>query len=70
MVSFPHIREDFGVFLGVGEVVDFIRVFLQVIEFFGRLGLPEVALSFVEFAFVEEAFQTCVVVVTNMYPTG
>ena len=55
-VSFPHIREDFGVFLGVGEVVDFIRVFLQVIEFLGRLGLPEVALSFVEFAFVEEAF--------------
>ena len=55
-IRFPHLLENFGVLLGVGEVVHFIRVFLQVIEFLGRLGFPKVALVIVELAFVEEAF--------------
>ena len=56
LVGFAHAGEDVSVFGRVDEVVDFVGIILQVVEFFGRLGFPEVRLGRIELALVVEFF--------------
>ena len=55
LLSRTHLGEGFGVFRLGREVVDFIGIALQVVEFFGGLGfLPEDGLLRRELAFIEK----------------
>ena len=54
-VSLAHLFQNLCMILGLGQVVDLIRILFEIIELFGWLGFPKMALGLFELPFIKES---------------